>query len=642
MAEEIIFNLDVNTGDSAQELESVKEGLEDVEDALRNVKKETRQDVAAKEFAKLNKIVDESVLSIQELGTAADNYKNVALAAGKESVIGKQALQRAAELEKQLGETQKSVSNLATKGKELQAALDVGTGVLGGYTAFQGVAALAGVESEKFQETLIKLQAAQAALAGIQSVRNTLDREGTVVLVAKNVIEKASVLGTWLMVTAQSALNAVMSANPIAIVVLAIAGLIAGFIALGGTIMDLMKSALAPFQFLIDLIIGSLQALGLVESESAKLTREAEEEKARAAAESAKKRTEEIEGLIKKHKELTDSIVSDLDFEIRKRSAAGKEVTRLEQEKLRILIAAAKEQQRLHEEALSRIEEETKARIKAGERVDLAIIDQLNGQIEHTQAIKDEKDKQIKAEQDLEIAIIKVNKAGSDRRKKQREEDEAERIKEFKARKDVERVVRKENSVLVEEEEKTHVNALLVIARQKAEEDERLHQEHLARLAAEDEARQKQIDKAQAGLDVLNAGADLFVKDEIKREKIKKKLAVAQLAIDTARAISAGVASAAAVPFPGNIAAILSTVAAVLANIASAKQILSSAGASTSGINTSTPSSAGSATPRNLGQNNQAETTFDDEGGVGKVIVVSSDITNQVNLDQKVEVAATV
>jgi len=137
--------------------------------------------------------------------------------------------------------------------------------------------------------------------------------------------------------------------------------------------------------------------------------------------------------------------------------------------------------------------------------------------------------------------------------------------------------------------------------------------------------------------------ADVFVNDEIKREKIKKKLAVAQLAIDTARAISSGVANAAAAgPFPANIGAILATVAVVLANIAQAKKILSTSGATPTGIPSGPPTSAGSATPQSINQGQGAETLIPDEASPAKVFVVSSDISNQQNLDKKVELAATV
>jgi len=61
-----------------------------------------------------------------------------------------------------------------------------------------------------------------------------------------------------------------------------------------------------------------------------------------------------------------------------------------------------------------------------------------------------------------------------------------------------------------------------------------------------------------------------------KEAQIQKAFAIAQIAIDTARAISAAVAAGAAIPFPGNIPAIIAGVAAVLSNVAAASEILGS------------------------------------------------------------------
>lgn len=59
--------------------------------------------------------------------------------------------------------------------------------------------------------------------------------------------------------------------------------------------------------------------------------------------------------------------------------------------------------------------------------------------------------------------------------------------------------------------------------------------------------------------------------------KISKVLALAEIAINTGKAIAAGVAQAQSVPFPGNIAAIATTVATILANIATAISTVKSA-----------------------------------------------------------------
>lgn len=199
MAERVIaVELQVNTGDSSQQLESVKTQLEGIEDEVRNVSKATRESQAAASFDKLNKVVDESVLSIQELGTAADNYKNIAIAAGVTSPIGQQALQRAAELENEMDRLNQTVAQVAEGGRALNTAMQLGTGIVAGYSAFQGVTALLGVENEDLQKTFVKLQAAQATLMGVKELAISLDRKGL------------------LMTQAQAAGNAILTASTVA------------------------------------------------------------------------------------------------------------------------------------------------------------------------------------------------------------------------------------------------------------------------------------------------------------------------------------------------------------------------------------------------------------------------------------------
>lgn len=65
--------------------------------------------------------------------------------------------------------------------------------------------------------------------------------------------------------------------------------------------------------------------------------------------------------------------------------------------------------------------------------------------------------------------------------------------------------------------------------------------------------------------------------------KMSKVITLAQIAIDTGKALSAGIASASSMPFPANIAAIATTVATVLANIATAISTVKSAKFATGG-----------------------------------------------------------
>lgn len=83
--------------------------------------------------------------------------------------------------------------------------------------------------------------------------------------------------------------------------------------------------------------------------------------------------------------------------------------------------------------------------------------------------------------------------------------------------------------------------------------------------------------------------------DNVAFANASKIITLAQIGIDTGRAIAAGTASAAAVPFPANIAAIASTVATVLANVATAiktvKGIKFASGGYVSGAGTGTSDS---------------------------------------------------
>ena len=129
-------------------------------------------------------------------------------------------------------------------------------------------------------------------------------------------------------------------------------------------------------------------------------------------------------------------------------------------------------------------------------------------------------------------------------------------------------------------------------------EGESLEEFNLRRLTAENEylsAKQDLADKEveieqsklQAMSDVTGGLISLIeaIGEENKAMAVASKiLALAQIAIDTGRAISSGVAEAIkAGPFPANLAAIATTVAAVMANIATAIKTVKSAKFATGG-----------------------------------------------------------
>ena len=126
--------------------------------------------------------------------------------------------------------------------------------------------------------------------------------------------------------------------------------------------------------------------------------------------------------------------------------------------------------------------------------------------------------------------------------------------------------------LVASEEEK---NLLLELAQQK----------HNQQTIANDKERaeaQKQIAQAekQMKLDAFNSvksGIDAMAQHSKAFAIMSKTIALAEIAINTGKAIASGVAQAMAVPFPGNLLAIATTVGTVLANIASAIATVKSA-----------------------------------------------------------------
>lgn len=82
--------------------------------------------------------------------------------------------------------------------------------------------------------------------------------------------------------------------------------------------------------------------------------------------------------------------------------------------------------------------------------------------------------------------------------------------------------------------------------------------------------------------------------------RLSKIITLAQITIDTGRAISAGVASASALPYPANLAAIATTIATVLANIATAVSTVKSANFAQGGKVTGPGTGTSDSIPANL------------------------------------------
>lgn len=249
-AVEIEVNID--GGDSIKELKTVEEKLIDVEKGLRNVSKASAESAAEKNFKAVNKIVDESALSVQDMTKAMENYVNIAATAGRKSPIGQEALQRAASLKDEIDGLSTEVQQLAKDGQNLQAALQLGGTVVAGYQGFQSTIALLGVENEALLETMVKLEAANGLLLSVEQIRMSLEKESVLVqkaqafwssaqtkaLSIQSKAKKKDIAVTGLVTAAQWLWNAAVLANPIVAMIVGITALIGGLILLANAFGD--------------------------------------------------------------------------------------------------------------------------------------------------------------------------------------------------------------------------------------------------------------------------------------------------------------------------------------------------------------------------------------------------------------------
>ena len=204
------------SGKAAEEIKKTNKSLDEILMSTDDVNKKLKD---------LDQTVATSPKNFRDLNKQIQAYQTIALQAGRESAVGKEALSKAAALKDQMVDLQNETKRLADDNFKLQGTIGIGTGVIAGFSAYQGVLAATGVESEKLQETMVKLQAAQSALNGIVQLQTAFQKESAAMLLINTLRTKAAT-------AANVVFNAVMKANPIGLIITAIAALVAGITAL--------------------------------------------------------------------------------------------------------------------------------------------------------------------------------------------------------------------------------------------------------------------------------------------------------------------------------------------------------------------------------------------------------------------------
>jgi len=203
MAENKTINIKINS--------NTKEATKDTKDynqAIGSTKKQydavlKSGDSYEKQLTDINKIVKETPLNVRDMNKQIQAYQSIALSAGRETPVGKEALKKAADLRDRYIDIQNETKRLADDQKNLQGALQlVGTGVAA-FGGVQSAMALTGVESEKLRETMVKLQAAQTLMTSINQIATAAEKESSAMLLLKSIRTKVLASSTYAYATAQ-------------------------------------------------------------------------------------------------------------------------------------------------------------------------------------------------------------------------------------------------------------------------------------------------------------------------------------------------------------------------------------------------------------------------------------------------------
>ena len=718
MAEVVAISLEVDSGQSVQ---SVKK----LEDAIKDVQKTTNSSNVEEKFNSLNQAIDRGEGSVEDLRKAIKSYQTIALSAGRTSPIGQEALKRSAQLKDKLTDLDNEVKRLAQDGKNLQGAMQIGTGVVAGYQAFTGVTAMLGVENEDLMKTMVKLQASMSVLQAIEQLRLATEKESQAMLLIKNVRTKTLTALNFLYAGSIKVINGALKsfrgaliATGLGALVVLIGTIIAKWDDWKDSIMKIINVAFAPF-------IKVLQYLGVIESDLEKQRRE--------DAENQVKRLEEQNAMLD---EVMSKTTDRLNHDIQMAKARGENTRNLERElleaesigaqkRLAIAIKLATAKMRLDKDLTEEQKKEMMEKVKADEKAFSDSIKALQVFDAQTETInknaQDKKNKDARArsktakdkkekEQDEELRLIQealekelslINEL-EDAFIQSMQDEDAKKIALLQLQQE-----RELEAVRLKYGAETELEAQLLInqnqALRKVKEEIRLANEEEDKIAQSFFDEQKKVieieeiklsandeiailkEKLKHGLILEQEYADGIAKIEKQKEDVRnagfktaesivgslgslmegnekaqkgvlavqKAMTLAQIGIDTAKAISSLTAMSAGNPantVTGGGAGVLqyaTGIATILSNVAQAKKLLSGSGSGSI-------SAGGGSRVTAPSFNNQTTTQTGNSGGGGgngtatgyvpttKVVLVESELEAMQGRVKQVQQIATI
>ena len=693
MAEEIIFKVGVDTGDSVQDVNKVG-------DAIEGVDKEAKKTSGS--FVNLKKELRQLTIQLQGLDPASKEFEQVAARAGsiKEQLRGVADAINDADPEKFGGKFQRTAE-----------------GIAGAFSAVTGAQALFGKNSEEIEKQMLKVQGAIALTQGISAMKELKNDAGDLAMSIKG-----KVIGAFTSLTTAEIANAQATGT-----MTALQKAYAFAVGTSTGAMKIFKIALASTGIGL-LIVGlglAADAMGLFGNSSdeaaekiKKLKEQQEKHKQQLQGEldlltklrqERKGGSNDLEGQIKilKAKGATDKEIYEAERELIRKGldelsfAEGfkgklnlEERTRKRQLKTDLIALDAEyyrsvqeKQETDNKESLAK-EKERNAKIKEEkekarrEQLELErkIQDLTIANIEdtdtreiialttkHSRELEEiqkqygkkkefaELEKQLKIQQGIELENLEKEQATKTAEQKQAEKDKANLDAKSKLEAEL---IRAEEDFNLKQQKRIELENLdfaqqmqnTTLTNGEVEKIKAQHEANLVGIADESKERQLQIDLAlkESKQQLITAVGSIF--GELaglakQGSAIQKAFAITQVAIDTATAISGLTAISFSPANPANkvnplapYIQLATGTAKIFASMARVKSILGS------GVSVAPPTTGGGANA-NMGiagtgistpqQEVKAQSTF-------KVVVVDSDITNMQNKTKKVQAISTI
>ena len=251
MVQEIIFKATADTGNSNAKIQELEKELAGASKESINFQNQLKA---------IGDKVNSGTATMREMAKAVKDYQTVALNAGRETPVGQYAIKQAAELSDKIGDLRNEINRTASDGKNLQGAMQIGSGIVAGYGALQGAMALVGSENENLQKTFVKLQAIQSVLMGIEQIRLALEKESSAMILIRTARTKVLAATEYIYATAVGTTTGAMKALRLSMLALPIVAIIAGVTALSIWLYKLSQSG-EDLKTSNDRLIGSYDRL---------------------------------------------------------------------------------------------------------------------------------------------------------------------------------------------------------------------------------------------------------------------------------------------------------------------------------------------------------------------------------------------